>query len=131
MNDYRPPWILAFLQASLRSSLLFIWGGALLWYGMSLGDLPLTRSSPVGHYSFHVMGAIFIVLALCGFAYNMAKLRAPTKAADRPTEAGEIEFDADAAIARYLSNREAEADLTQPPPQGPSVTRPVFGRKST
>ncbi len=130
MNDYRPPWIIAFLLASLKSSLILIWGGGLLWYGMSLGDLPLFGNESIGHYSFHIMGAIFIVLGLGGFAYNITKLRAPTKAEDKLTEATEVTFDADAAIARYLASK-AEPDAHQPPAPNLASTRPVFGRKST
>lgn len=129
MNEYRPPWIVAFLISSLKSSLILIWGGALLWYGLSLGDMPLSDGEPVGHYSFHIMGAIFIVLGLCGFAYNIIKLRAPTKAEDKLTEAVDVTFDADAAMARYLASRE-QPEASHPPVPSSAATRPVFGRKS-
>jgi len=131
MNDYRPHWIVALLQAGLGSSIAIVWGGALLWYGMSLDPSIMTSDSePVGGYSFHIMGAIFIGCGLIGFAYKLMKLRAPTPARDKLTEPGEVTFDADAAIARYLATKKDPGDLT-PPAQSSAATRAVFGRKQS
>ncbi len=130
MDDYRPPWIISFLIASLKSSLILIWGGGFLWYGMSLGEFQNDGSNIVDHYSFHIMGAIFIILGLCGFAYNLLKLRAPTKASDKLTEAGEVTFDPDAAIANYLASKKAGGTDLNIDAES-IVTRPVFGRKSS
>lgn len=129
MNDYRLPWILTLLRAALGSSFAIIWGGALLWYGMSLDPSIMTsKSQPVGGYSFHIMGAILIGIGLLGFGYKVMKLRAPTPARDKLTEPGDVTFDADAAIARYLASKKDTADLASPEPQS-AATRPVFGRK--
>lgn len=133
MNDDRPPWIIAFLRAGLGSSFAIVWGGALLWYGMSLDPSFMTsESQPVGGYSFHIMGAILIGLGLMGFAYQLIKLRAPTPARDKIAEAqaGDVTFDADAAIARYLAAKADKVDV-EPPVPGSAAARPVFGRKQT
>lgn len=131
MNDYRPPWILTLLRAALGSAFAIIWGGALLWYGMSLDPSIMTsESQPVGGYSFHIMGAILIGIGLLGFGYKVMKLRAPTPKRDKLTEEGEVTFDADAAIARYLASRQDPSDLTPPPAQS-AAARPVFGRKQS
>ena len=132
MNDYRPSWLVAFLRASLGSSLSIAWGGGLLWYGMSVdASFGISQSKPIDVYSFHIMGAILIGIGMLGFAYQLIKLRAPTPARDRITEPGsepgDATFDADAALARYLATKQDRTDVA--PPADSAAARPVFGRK--
>ena len=71
-------------------------------------------------------GVIGLHHMLCGFLGNqVAASAAPV--APAPVEQG-AGFDPDAAIARYLANKQAQADA---PPASPFTTapRPVFGRR--
>lgn len=111
MSEIRTPWLVAFLISSVRSSLALIFGGGFLWYGISLGDMPLSPRQPIGQYSFHIGGAIFIAAGLSGFVYNLMRLRVPKKAKDDVGEVGGNAFDADAALAHYMANREADSGV--------------------
>lgn len=60
-------------------------------------------------------------------ALHTPRTRAASPASRAPDEPA---FDADAALARYLARKSAEAEgTTQPSSAGPAPTRPAFGRK--
>jgi hypothetical protein len=130
MNNNRIPWLLNLFIASARSSLSLAIGAAFLLYGMTLEDQGLGEISR-DIFSFHIMGAIFICSGLAGFAWNMMKARSTVSTKDQSAEASSSGFDADDAIARYLSSKQQNEDVAAPAsPQNAQPVRPVFGRKS-
>jgi hypothetical protein len=131
MNNNRTPWLLTLFIASARSALSLAIGGAFLLYGMSLEDQGMGAIS-TDIFSFHIMGAIFICLGLAGFAWNIMKGRSKVSTQDQTAEARSSGYDADDAIARYLSSKQQNEDVAVPaPPQNAQTARPIFGRKSS
>jgi hypothetical protein len=125
MIDYRPSRLFAFVAASTKSFTALLLGGGFLWYGLTFGDMPFSPRQPIGHYSFHIGGAIFIAAGLLSFAYNFLKSSRPSGTKGKLSEGDDGGFDADAALEHYLASRNGPE--TKP---SPSNGRPVFGKKN-
>ena len=85
-----------------------------------------------------VVGLFFCILLIVRIARFSAGLRSTGSSGrgspDAPTHDGQGEFDADAAVARYMARRSADAaseSPAAPPPHegGGAARRPSFGRK--
>jgi hypothetical protein len=115
-----------FIKALLRSSIAFAWGGALIYFA---GDAnPSDRIESENRLSFLLAGAILIVIGIAFMAYNLMKARAPAKLSERPTPAGDLAFDPDAAVERYLRQQVKDKAGLEPPLPN-LAARPVFGRR--
>jgi len=126
MADHRTPFALAFVKGLLGSSLLFAWGGALIWWAGE--PIPGDPELEMQRFSLIATGMVLIALGVIGMLYSILKSRAPTRQKDRPTEAAEMVFDPDAAMARYLAQRQPDA-AAGAPENSELPVRPVFGRR--
>jgi len=125
MTDHRPSRLFAFVVACTKSFAALMLGGGFLWYGLTFGDMPFAPRQPIGHYSFHIGGAILIAAGLLSFAYNFLKSSGPTGTKRKLSEDADVPFDADAALEQYLASR-------NDPETKPSSSngRPVFGKRT-
>ncbi len=114
-------------KALFMASFGLVWGGGLFWAGGGFSSSDVYADTDF--FSLRGMGAVIAFIAVCGFIFQVLKMRAPERAKDRPTEAGEISFDVDAALANYMARRPAETLDVKAEPRPQPVERKVFGKR--
>lgn len=102
--------LLSLLRALISSLLPLAMGVGWLWYGLSSDVMPRCANQPIGPYSFHIMGAVFIAAGLGTFASKYMKFRARAQADDKAINAGGPTFDADGVTARNLASKQKSSD---------------------
>jgi hypothetical protein len=113
------------LRRLIAGLCLLAWAGGLIWYGSRLLSFGGGQIG-MGGFSMVATGMVLLAPMTIGIVYKMMKLRAPALRSERPAQAEEVTFDADAAIERYLRTKQARAAGSVPPP---ASARPVFGRR--
>lgn len=103
------------------------WGGGLFWAGGGFSSAEYYVDKD--YFSLRLMGVLIALVAVSGFIFQVMKQRAPERLKDKPTEAGEVSFDVDAALANYLSTRPGKPLDTRSTPAPQITDRKVFGRR--
>ena len=119
----------------IRAVLPVLYCGGLLIYFLDFGSLQDIADMGLGPtvLGLSLVGLLFCIPLLLKIVRIFARPRSPGSGPDKPED--ENGFDADAAIARYLAQRSAEADTSpSPAPRAPQNRGPVkrasFGRKA-
>lgn len=119
--------LIAVPKALFMATFGLAWGGGLFWAGG--GFAVPDKSVDQGYFPLRVIGLIIASVAFSGFIFQVMKMRAPERLKDRPTEAGEVSFDIDAALNNYMNHRPPETLDAGDEPRRPMIERPTFGRK--
>lgn len=107
-----------------------VYCGALFFYFLdTAGSVQDAVGIGLGPTLFGVgaIGVLFCVPVAWKILRALHTPRARTASSEAPAP-DDSPFDADAALARYLARKSAEASAA-PPPAGPTPARPSFGRK--
>ena len=111
--------------------------GGLLYYFLDLsGSVQEAKADGLGPtlMGLGAVGLLFCTLLIMRIARIFVGPRSPGSGPDASMHDGEGEFDPDAAVARYMARRSAEAAPGPPatPPaheSGGPASRPAFGRR--
>ena len=114
-----------------------VYCGALLYYFLDLsGSVEEAKADGLGPtlMGLGMVGLVFCVLLIMRIVRILSGPRSPGSGPDASTHDGEGEFDPDAAIARYMARRSAEAAPGPPVPPpahegGGPARPPSFGRR--
>lgn len=127
MTTSKTPLLIAVPKALFMAAFGLAWGGGLFWAG---GGFSGAGEAPdQGYFPLRVVGLVIASVAFCGFVFQVMKMRAPERLKDRPTEAGEVSFDVDAALSNYINRRPPETLDAGGEARRAIPEKPAFGRK--